>query len=1226
MDNFVHLHVHTEYSLLDGACRIKNLVKRVAEMGQKAVAITDHGVMYGCVDFYKEAKKAGIKPIIGCEVYVASRGRMDKIREYDGEHNHLVLLCKNDVGYRNLIKLVSMGFTEGFYGKPRVDHELLEKYHEGLICLSACLAGEIPRQLLRDGYEKAKQTALWYDSVFGRGNYYLEIQYHGIDEQARTNPQIIRLSRETGIPLVATNDAHYITREDSRMQHVLLCIQTNHTIDEDIGMEFPTDEFYIKSREEMEKALPDIAEALDNTMEIAEKCNFDFEFGNTKLPHFDIPEGYDSHYDYFRKMCYDGLYRHYGKHPDKSIIDRLEYELSTIDKMGYVDYYLIVHDFIRYAKSVGIPVGPGRGSGAGSLCAYCIGITGIDPIKYNLLFERFLNPERISMPDFDVDFCYERRQEVIDYVIGKYGSDHVAQITTFGTMAARAAIRDVGRVLGIAYNVVDSVAKLVPMELGMTLDKALEVSTELKSRYDNEQQIHELLDMARKLEGMPRHASTHAAGVVITHEPVNHYVPLQKNDEAVVTQYTMTTLEELGLLKMDFLGLRTLTVIHDCEQMIRERQPDFCIDNIPLDDKATFEMLSKGQTDGVFQLESQGMRQVLQRLIPQSIEDIIAVISLYRPGPMDFIPQYIENRHNPDKITYRTPELKSILEVTNGCMVYQEQVMQIFRTLAGYSLGRADLVRRAMSKKKKDVMEKERKVFIYGLDKEDGTVDVEGCVRRGIDANIANTIFDEMASFASYAFNKSHAAAYAVVAYQTAYLKCHYPHQLLAATMTSYLDNTDKIAGYIAECQRLGISVLAPSVNESGLGFTVSGDNIRFGLLAVKNIGRGIIERLLEERQQNGKFESFYDFCFRLYGRDFNRRMLEALIKSGALDGLDANRRQMLYMSETIMDNLEEEKRNFVQGQLNMFEMAGMQSHAKPQIPKLEEFPVNDMLAMEKDTTGIYLSGHPLSNYGKAMSVLNCAYIGTIKDSVHDDGAIKDSARTLILGIVDGVKIKSTRSGSTMAFLQLEDMTGSMEILVFPKVLEECSHLLINGNILLVSGKVSGREDEDAKLLADSIMAVPQKYTDEAELEKLKQRLQSGFSYDSVGSAKSNKREQSSDFTPPPAMKENTSYNEDIRSGVAMNQIDLGEIKVKTAPANDKNAGLYIKLKSMESGVFKRIMAISDIFPGVTRLYIYFEDKKQLVLAPQNNWLMLNQPMIDELITLLGYDNVVLRK
>ena len=796
--SFTHLHLHTEYSLLDGACRLDDLLDRAVELGMDSIAITDHGVMYGAVDFYKKAKARGIKPIIGCECYLASRGRKDKVHALDNERYHLVLLCENATGYQNLISMVSKAWTEGFYTKPRIDRELLEQYHEGIIALSACLAGEIPRALIADDYERAKEKALWYNKVFGQGNFYLELQNHGIREQKQIEPMLIRLSKETGIPLVATNDTHYVRKEDSKIQQVLICIATNTTLGQGNGLEFDSDEFYLKSEEEMHELFSHVPEAIENTQIIADRCNYDFEFGNTKLPHFEVPDGRD-HFEWFREQCYAGMYRNYGDNPPKEYFDRLNYELDVINKMGYVDYFLIVHDFIRYAKSKGIPVGPGRGSGAGSIAAYCIGITGIDPMKYNLLFERFLNPERVSMPDFDVDFCYERRGEVIDYVIEKYGADHVAQIVTFGTLAARAAIRDVGRAMGIPYNIVDNVSKQVPRELNITIQKALKKSPEFRSLYESSDEIKSLIDTSMKVEGMPRHTSTHAAGVVITRDPVASYVPLALNDNSPVTQYTMTTLEELGLLKMDFLGLRTLTVINDAVKMIRLKDNSFDINRIDIADKATYEMMASGQTEGVFQFESAGMKSVLIGLKPVDIEDLIAVISLYRPGPMDSINTYIENRHHPEKTVYKTEKLREILEVTYGCMIYQEQVMQIFRSLAGYSYGRADIVRRAMSKKKHDVMEKERKNFIYGIVREDGTVECDGCVKRGIPAEVANDIFDDMSSFASYAFNKSHATAYAYVAYQTAYLKCHYPCEFMAALLSSVLDNTDKVTEYTDE-------------------------------------------------------------------------------------------------------------------------------------------------------------------------------------------------------------------------------------------------------------------------------------------------------------------------------------------------------------------------------------------------------------------------------------------
>ncbi|MFR1804433.1 MAG: DNA polymerase III subunit alpha, partial [Faecalispora jeddahensis] len=943
---FVHLHLHTEYSLLDGACRIGPLMEAVKGQGQTAVAVTDHGVMYGAVDFYRAAKQNGLHPIIGCEVYVARRTRFDKVHGLDNEPYHLVLLCENNTGYQNLIQIVSQSWTEGFYSKPRVDLELLEAHSEGLIALSACLAGQIPRQLTNDDYAAARETALRYRDIFGEGNFYLEMQDHGIREQKIVNDGLLRLSKETGIPLVATNDCHYIRQQDSRMHLILLCIQTNHTIQDPDKMEFATDQFYLKSEEEMRALFPQ--EACDNTVVIAGRCQVEFEFGHTKLPSFQTPNGEDN-VEFFRSLCFKGLHRLYGNQPDPAIIERLEYELCVIESMGYVNYYLIVYDFIRYAKSVGIPVGPGRGSGAGSLAAYCVGITGIDPIRYQLLFERFLNPERVSMPDFDIDFSDERRGEMIDYVVHKYGADHVAQIVTFGTMAARGSLRDVGRAMAIPYNVVDSVAKLVPMGLNVTLEKALSSSSELHTRYDTDPQIHELIDMARQVEGMPRNASTHAAGVVITDHPVSEYVPLAKNGESIVTQYTMTTLEELGLLKMDFLGLRNLSVLNDAQEAIRRGDPEFSVSKIPFDDPKVFEMLTAGSTDGVFQFESGGMRNVIMQLRPENIEDLIAVISLYRPGPMESIPRYIENRHHPERVTYRHPMLADILKVTYGCIVYQEQVMQIFRTLAGYSFGRADIVRRAMSKKKASVMEKERSIFLYGLVAEDGTVEVDGCVRRGVDEETAKAIFGEMESFASYAFNKSHAAAYATISYQTAWLKCHYPREYMAALLTSVLDNTNKIAAYIAECSRMGIRVLPPNVNQSRRGFTVAGRDIRFGLLAVKNLGDGFLRSLIQERDANGNFESFYQFCKRMHGKDLNRRALESLVKCGALDSLDYNRNQMLSSIQSVLDTLDSDKRRNVDGQLGFFDTPQLQSEEPTiSIDPMPDFSDADKLVMEK--------------------------------------------------------------------------------------------------------------------------------------------------------------------------------------------------------------------------------------------------------------------------------------
>lgn len=1057
--DFVHLHVHTEYSLLDGACRIGQLVSAAKSKGQKALAITDHGVMYGAVDFFRAAKDAGIKPIIGCEVYVAKRSRFDKDKVHDLEYNHLVLLCENETGYKNLIKMVSLGFTEGFYSKPRIDKELLEEYHEGIIALSACLAGEISRNLLQGDYESAKQTALWYDKTFGRGNYYLEIQDHSIPEQQRINPYIVKLSKETGIPLVATNDVHYIEPDDLKIQKVLMCIQMGKKLDEENPIEFKTNEFYLKTAEQMAELFEKNIEAVENTVKIANRCNYEFEFGKIKLPYFDI--GDKDHFEYFKEKCYDGLYKKYSKNPDKSITERLEYELSVVKSMGYVDYYLIVADFVNYAKNKKIPVGPGRGSGAGSLAAYCIGITDIDPIKYNLIFERFLNPERVSMPDFDIDFCYVRRPEVIQYVIDKYGADHVAQIVTFGTMAARAAVRDVGRVLDIPYAICDGVAKLIPNELNITIDKAVEKSEELKNRIQNDSVIAELIDTAKRIEGMPRHASTHAAGVVIADRAVNEYVPLAKNDESVVTQFTMTTIEQLGLLKMDFLGLRNLTVISDTEEQIRKEYPDFSIDDIPMNDSDTMKMMANGHTEGVFQFESDGMKSVLKSMRPETIEDLIAIISLYRPGPMDSIPKYIKNRHNPEGITYVTPLLEPILNVTYGCIVYQEQVMQIFRELAGFSLGRADIVRRAMSKKKHDVMEKEGKAFIYGEVDETGKVICEGAVRRGVSEQAAKMIYDDISSFASYAFNKSHAASYAMVAYRTAYLKCKYPAQYFAALMTSVLDSGAKISEYAAACQRLGISILPPHINSSYSNFTVDGKNIRFGLLAIKNIGQALIDAAISEREQNGNFVSLYDFCKRLYKCQLNRRAVEGLIKVGALDGLEQNRCSMLRALDTVLSAVENNYRYTSGGQLDFF---GEQSDRDYKIPVVDEMPKHELLAFEKETSGLYLSGHPLDKY-KDLSV--AAKSVSSLDIIA--GKYNDGDRVDYFAVISDYKIKVTKSNTQIVTVTAEDRFATVNCILFQKTYAQYRHLIEKGAALIFHGKISSREDRDTEILCDGV-------------------------------------------------------------------------------------------------------------------------------------------------------------
>ncbi len=1154
--SFTHLHLHTEYSLLDGACRINSLIDRVKELGQTSVAVTDHGVMYGVVDFYKAAKEKGIKPIIGCECYVAPRTRHDKVHGLDSQRYHLVLLCKNNVGYQNLIAMVSKSWTEGFYTKPRIDRELIEKHSEGLIALSGCLAGEIPQALMRGDYDGAKAVALYYQSIFGVGNYYIEIQNHGLREQMEIIPDLIRLSEDTGIPLVATNDAHYLKKEDASIQQVLICIQTNHVLGEATGLEFSTEEFYVKSEDEMLELFSQIPEAVKNTEEIALQCNVDFEFGNTKLPHFEVPNNMD-HFEYFKNQCFFGLCHKFGDNPPQNYTDRLNYELNVINKMGYVDYFLIVHDFIRYAKNASIPVGPGRGSGAGSLAAYCIGITGIDPIKYNLLFERFLNPERVSMPDFDIDFCYVRRQEVIDYVISKYGADHVAQIVTFGTMAARGAIRDVGRVLGLPYATVDEVAKLIPNELKITIDKALKTN-ELSNLYRTNDDVRRLVDIARQVEGMPRHASTHAAGVVITRDPVSSYVPLAVNDESVVTQFTMVTLEQLGLLKMDFLGLRTLTVIDDAVKMIKKNNPAFSLDDIPLNDEKTFEMLSQGRTDGVFQYESAGMRSVLTRLKPQSIEDLIAVISLYRPGPADSIDTYIHNRHNPDDTVYKCEQLRDILDVTYGCMVYQEQVMEICRKLAGYSYGRADLVRRAMSKKKLDVMEKERQIFIYGIE---GDPICCGAVKNGISVKVANDIFDEMSNFAKYAFNKSHAAAYAFVSYQTAYLKAHYPCELLAATLTSVLDSSVKVANYISECTRLGIKVLAPSVNSSYEGFTVKNGTVRFGLLAIKNLGRGFIRTIIRTREQMGKYTSFYSFCKRVHGKEFNRRAVESLIKCGALDGLDLNRRQMLSVLPAVISAIDEDKNKNIIGQIGFFddgsEFSGMDEVIAPE---LEEMSKSDLLRYEKEITGLYISGHPMDEY-KEVSLK--AKADRIIDILEGDNSFssryKDNSTVKILGIISRLEKKTTKNNSTMCFVELEDLTAGIECIVFSKLFADRTNLLQLGNIVLIRGRLSMREDREPSVVCESIEPNPVNI------------------YKNIESGSERKKQRN---------------------------------------------GIFLRFESKGCAEEIKVALLTDIFKGTFPIYYYYNDTGEYI---SGGYVTLNEPMLDEMKYILGEKNVVVR-
>ena len=1071
--SFVHLHVHTEFSLLDGCCRIPGLVKRVKELGQTAVAITDHGVMYGAVDFYKACKAEGVKPIIGCEVYVAPRSRFQKEHEFDASARHLILLCRNEEGYRNLCHMVSRSFTEGFYIKPRIDKELLREHAGGLIALSACLAGEIPRLLRNGQYEDAKKEALAMRELFGEDGYYLELQDHSLPEDPQILQGLLRLHEDTGIPLVCTNDAHYLTRADAHTQDVLMCIQMGKTVDDPGRMKFETEEFYLKSEEEMAALFARYPEALENTQKIADLCNVEFQFGTYHLPEFKLPEGWTDGDAYFEKLCLDGFRRRYPDQPPE-FRKQLDYEMDMIRRMGFVDYFLIVSDFIGYAKRHDIPVGPGRGSAAGSIVSYCLDITDVDPTKYGLYFERFLNPERVTMPDIDIDFCIRRRQEVIDYVCRKYGADHVAQIVTFGTMAARGAIRDVGRALNVPYAEVDQIAKQVPSgpnNLHITLDEALKLSKPLRDLYEGDERIKQLIDTARSIEGMPRHASTHAAGVVITRLPVDDYVPLAKNDESVVTQYTMTTLEELGLLKMDFLGLRNLTVLDDAVKMVQERLPDFKLSDIPEDDPETFEMISAGKTSGVFQMESAGMTGVCVGLRPQNIEDITAIIALYRPGPMDSIPRFIACKHDSSKIKYLHPSLEPILSVTYGCIVYQEQVIQIFQQLAGYSLGQADMVRRAISKKKAAQIEKEREAFLHG----DPERNIAGCVANGIPEETAQAIYQDIYDFANYAFNKAHAVSYAVVAYQTAWFKCHYTREYMAALLTSVLDNSDKVAGYISECRDCGIALLPPDINRSADRFTVEEGGIRFGLVAIKNIGRGFIQAVMREREQ-APFTSLYDFCDRMAGSDINKRAVENLIRSGAFDALGARRSQLIQVYESVMDAVADSRRQNLEGQMDFFSLADGSSGGRKNVkeiplPDIDEYTPEERMLMEKETTGLYLSGHPMDQYREAVRRLGAPTIGSILGDFAQEGGptrFADDQRITICGIVTSSKTKTTRNNSLMAYVTVEDDTASIELLCFARVLESCGPYLKENQAVVVKGRLSVREEKAPQILCDS--------------------------------------------------------------------------------------------------------------------------------------------------------------
>ena len=1118
--SFAHLHVHTGYSLLDGACRIGSMMERVKELGQSAIAITDHGVMYGCIDFYKAAKAAGVKPIIGCEVYVSRRGMEDRVHGIDNDPYHLVLLCENRKGYENLCLLVSEAFTRGFYGKPRVDFALLRKHHEGLIALSACLAGAIPQYLMLEDYEAARDYALTMADIFGEGNFYLELQDHGIDEQRPVNQGMLRIARETGLPLVVTNDAHYLRKEDAAMQDVLLCVQTGKTVDDENRMKFQTEEFYLKSEEELRQLFPNVPEAFENTVKIADRCNLEFVFNEYHLPSFPVPEGYTNE-EYFRKLCYDGFRERY-ENPPKEYVDRLEYEIGVISRMGYVNYYLIVWDFIRYAKENGIPVGPGRGSGAASIVAYCMHITEVDPMQYALIFERFLNPERVSMPDFDTDFCQERRGEVIDYVVQKYGKDHVAQIATFGTMAARGAIRDVGRALNFTYAETDVVAKLVPNTLHITLKEALEVSPKLKEMYDGDERVKRLIDTAQALEGMPRNTSTHAAGVVITADPVCTYVPLSRNDDTIVTQYTMTTIEELGLLKMDFLGLRNLTVIQDAENQIRKHTPDFSMAKVRDDDPETFQMLAEGKTQGVFQLESQGMTGVCVGMKAGSIEDITAIVALYRPGPMDSIPKFIENKLNHKKVTYKCPQLEPILKVTYGCIVYQEQVIEIFRSLGGYTMGQADNIRRAISKKKMKIIEEERKVFVYG----DPAKHIPGCVANGISEEVAQSLYDEIVAFANYAFNKAHAVCYAVVSYQTAYLKCHYPREYMAALMTSVLDSAAKISGYISECKDMGIPVLPPDVNHSEDHFTVEGDAIRFGLGAVKNVGRGLIRSMAAKRAEGGPFKSLEDFLQRM-GDELNKRAVENFIKCGAMDCFGNHRSELLAVADTMMDSIATSRKKNLEGQMGLFALlVDDEPAASIPIPKLQEMKRADLMAMEKETTGIYITGHPMDDYRAYLRNTHVMPIGRLME---EDCPVKDEQIVSVAGIVQSVKMKTTRNNSMMAYVTVEDDTAAIEMLAFSNVLTQFGSYLKENMPVVITGRLSVRDDKDPQIVINRARPI----SDYAEQP------------------------------PQPAQEQ---------------------------PKRELTGKLYLKLPSEDSLEYNKTRAILSMFPGDNQVVLYFAD------------------------------------
>lgn len=1184
MVSFAHLHVHSEYSLLDGACRIDDLVDRAAKLGQTSVALTDHGVMYGVVDFYWACKKKNIHPVIGCEVYLAPVSRFSRTyAKGESAYSHLILLCENQTGYQNLIHIVSLAFSEGFYIKPRIDMELLKEHSEGLICLSACLAGAIPRALVKGDMDKARRLCNDFLEIFDREHFYLEVQDHGIKEQLTVNAGLYKLSEELGISLVATNDAHYITRQDSNIQDVLMAIQMGKTIYDPSRLKFETDEFYLKSGDEMALLFSNHPEALANSVKIAERCNVEFEFGKYHLPEFDVPDGYTS-LEYLKKLCADGFAKRYPN-DDGTVWKRMQYEINMIANMGFVDYFLIVSDFINYAKSHGIPVGPGRGSAAGSVVSYCLFITDLDPIHYALYFERFLNPERVSMPDIDVDFCYVRRQEVIDYVTRKYGKDCVVQIVTFGTLAAKNAIRDVGRALAMPYDDVDSISKMVPEDLHMTINKALEMNPQLKELYDNSAQTRELIDTARGVEGMPRHASTHAAGVVITSAPVDTYVPLSRNEDQMVAQFNMVTLEELGLLKMDFLGLRTLTVISDAEKMIRKHTPDFSVNQLDLEDKETYDMLSKGLTKGVFQLESSGITEVVTALCPQSIEDITAVVALYRPGPMQSIPRYVECRHNPEKVSYKHPLLEPILKVTYGCMIYQEQVMQVFQSLAGYSLGKADMVRRAMGKKKMKELAKERVTFIHG-DSEQG---IDGAVKRGVPENVAAELFDEILDFANYAFNKAHAVCYAYISYQTAYLKCHYPQEYMASLLTSILDVPDKVTDYVRAVRDMGISILPPDINASDSGFSVSDGNMRYGLSAIKGVGRVFMNKLVEERAKNGVFTCFQDFCERMSPFDLNRRVVESFIKAGAFDSMGYKRSQLLETAGKALEMISRNVKRNVAGQLDLFSIC----EAKPLdsmivFPDIPEMPKSELFAFEKESTGLYLSGHPMDEYRGLAQRIDAASISHIISDLsggNPEAEFKDGMTVTLACIISSIQERMTKKGDIMAFVTVEDESGSIEVIVFPYALQQFSMYLVKGKAVLITWKISVRGNNGAKILLSKITPLSENAVDDILAKE------------------------------PVMVNRNNSAEEFCPAHNILPLVD-----------KQHEVRLFIRIPTLkDKRILQRLKRILNTQKGSVPVLLYAEDNKKYVCTSEDYWCQMDISLARQLMNAFGEKNVVFK-